>query len=179
MFPFKAKLTTNNKTKWKNTCEYIILHHTATGEGTIKGVLNHLTTGPVSCHFVVDTNWDAYKIGDPSDILWHAGVSEWNGRKGMNNYSVGIEIIWPLKDGGFTDEQRKTVRALTQHLMAVLNITSDRVLRHADLTHDKSFKWVLWDGKSRSRKTDVSDTFWKIDRQYFHEYQTSLIPKAL
>lgn len=179
MFPFKKVLATKNITPGINTCEYIILHHTASWEGSINGILRTLTTGWVSCHFVIDTNWDAYKIGDPKNILWHAWVSEWNGRKNMNKYSMGIEIIWPLANGGFTDAQRKTVRDLVQHLMAVFNIHSDRVLRHADLTNAWSAKWILWDGKSRSRKVDVADSFWKIDRTLFSEYQKSLVAKQI
>lgn len=184
MYPFKKTFTTVNKSIWVNTCEYIILHHTASKEWSINWIINSFTwntksNNPVSAHFVIDTNWDAYKIGDPKNILWHAGVSEWNGKKNMNNYSMGIEIIWPLSDGGFTDAQRKTVRDLVQHLMAVFNIPSDRVLRHADLTNAWSAKWILWDGKSRSRKVDVADSFWKIDRTLFSEYQKSLVPKQI
>ena len=54
----------------------------------------------------------------------------------MNRYSLGIEIIGPLVNGGFTDAQRTTVRSLTQHLMAVFNIPGTNVLRHADLTNE-------------------------------------------
>lgn len=93
MFPFKASLSTKNITPGKNTKEYIIVHHTGTADGSIKGVLNTLTVGAVSCHFVVDTNGDAYKIGSPDDILWHAGTSEWAGKKNINSYSLGIEIV--------------------------------------------------------------------------------------
>lgn len=175
-FPFKQVFTTKNVTPGTNTDQFIIVHHTGTQDGTIKGVLSTLTTGRVSCHFVVDTNGDAYKIGDPKQILWHAGVSEWNGLKNMNSYSMGIEIIGPTV-GQFTDAQRKTVRALIQHLMAAFNIPGKNVLRHADLTNAGSAKGILWDGKSKSRKTDVADTFWKINRTTWKEYQDSLVPK--
>lgn len=74
---YKATLQTDNKSAGTNTCQFVILHHTATGENTIKGVLNTLTKGAVSCHYVVDTNGDVYKIGNDKDILWHAGASAW------------------------------------------------------------------------------------------------------
>lgn len=162
-FPFKATFSTTNKTKWVNTCEYIILHHTATGEWTLKWVINTLTKGAVSCHFVVDTNGDAYKIGDPKDILWHAGVSEWKGKKMMNNYSVGIEIIGPLANWGFSAEQKHTVYWLTQHLMAVLNIPKENVIRHKDIS-----PW---------RKTDVADSFWNNKYKTYKDYQDTLKPR--
>ena len=95
MFSFKATLQTTQKTHGTNTKEFIIVHHTATGSGTIKGVLNQLTN-VLSCHFVVDTDGSAYKIGSPDDILWHAGESQWGKYVMMNNYSLGIEVIGPL-----------------------------------------------------------------------------------
>ncbi|MFZ3233246.1 MAG: N-acetylmuramoyl-L-alanine amidase [Patescibacteria group bacterium] len=177
MFPFKKTLATANRTLGKNSKEFVILHHTGTSAGSIDGVIRQLTT-VLSCHFVVDVDGSAYKIGSPDDILWHAGVSEWNGRSDMNRFSLGIEIVGPT-NGTFTDAQRKTVRALTQHLMATFGIPSKNVLRHADLTHALSSRGVQWDGKSPSRKVDVADSFWKIDRTAFSQYQASLIPQAV
>lgn len=174
---YKQTLATSSKYKAKNTCEYIILHHTATGEGTIKGVLNHLTTsGKASCHYVVDTNGDVYKIGQDTDALWHVGESAWKGETNINMYSIGIEIIGPLADGGFTDAQRKVVAQLVQELAQKYAVPVENVLRHADLTHAWSLKGILWDGKSRSRKVDVAKTFYK-DFATFEDYRNSLFTK--
>lgn len=63
--------------------------------------------------------------------------------------------------------------------MATFSIPKENVLRHADVTHAKSKEKVLWDGKSPSRKVDVSDKFWKIDRKEFKEYQDSFKPVAV
>lgn len=95
----------------------------------------------------------------------------------MNKFAIGIEILGPDPKLGFNDAQRKTVRNLVQHLMAAFGVPAENVLRHADLTHANSKEKVLWDGKSKSRKVDVSDLFWKIDRKLFVEYQRSLKPK--
>lgn len=166
MFPFKDTFPTPKEhTTWINTCEYIILHHTATKEGTIKWVLDWLYKRDdfASCHFVVDVNGDAYKIGEPKDILWHAWVSEWKWKTNLNNYSVWIEIIGPLSDWGFTDAQRTTVFWLTQHLMAVLNIPKENVLRHKDI--------------APKRKTDVADSFWNNKYKTYQDYINTLKPR--
>lgn len=153
----KQKLSTNNRSRGKNTCEYIVLHHTATKEGSIKGVINQLTVWPVSCHFIVDTNGDIYQIGILTDILWHAGVSQWDGKSNMNNYSVGIEIIWPLP--WFTDAQRKSVRELVNYLLDTLKLLPSRIIRHKDI--------------APGRKTDVDDSFWNNEYKTFTDYQHS------
>lgn len=153
----KQHLQTKNKSIWKNTCEYIVLHHTWSWEGTIKWVLNRLTVWPVSCHFVCDINWDIYKIWEDTDILWHAWVSEWDGKKDMNKYSIWIEIIWPLP--WFTDEQRASVRILVSELLKKHNLIPSRIIRHKDCS-----PW---------RKTDVHDSFWSEEYKTFFAYQSS------
>lgn len=116
-----------------------------------------------SCHFAIDTNGDCYKIGDPKDILWHAGVSKWGKLTDMNNYSVGIELIGPLADGGFTSEQKLALRKLIQHLMFALNIPMTNVLRHKDI--------------APKRKVDPADTLWNGEYLTFAQYCGTLKPK--
>ena len=179
MFPFKQDLSSEQKnyTKWiTNTCDYVIVHHTGTVQGTLWGNLKVLlghTRNPVSCHFLVDGDGSAYKLADPKLVTWHAWSSRWGSINWLNFHSLGIEIIGP----DFTHAQRVTVRKLIQHLMAVFNIPKANVLRHADLTHAGSAKKILWDWVSKSRKIDVADSFWKIDRTTWFEYQNSLVPK--
>lgn len=136
------------KSKGRNTCEYIVVHHTGTKKGTIKGVLDGLYRRPdyASCHYCVDTNGDVYKIGNDTDILWHAGVSSWGNKTDMNKYSIGIEVIGPMSDGGFTDEQRLSVKLLIRDLCAAHSIPQKNVLRHKDI--------------APGRKVDIADTFW-------------------
>jgi len=157
---FKQILTTKNKTAGTNTCQFVILHHTATAEGTIKGVLNTLTVGAVSCHYVVDTNGDVYKIGNDKDILWHAGESAWGNLKNMNAYSIWIEVIWPLKNGWFTDDQRKSVEILIKELSQKYGIPKENVLRHKDV--------------APGRKTDIADSFWNIYWESWDAFKNNL-----
>lgn len=79
----------------KNSCQFIILHHTATGAGTFDALLNNLgrSTYQASFHYLVREDGAIAKIGNDEDILWHAGVSEWKGKENMNKYSIGIEIV--------------------------------------------------------------------------------------
>lgn len=157
MLNIKQSLQTKNISKGKNTCEYIVLHHTWSWEGTIKWVLNQLTVWPVSCHFVCDINGDIYRIGQLKDILWHAGISSWRGRKDMNRYSIGIEIIWPLP--WFTNAQRKSVRELCSFLVGSLGIPVENIIRHKDI--------------APGRKTDIDDSFWNNEYTTFTNYQNS------
>lgn len=64
----------------------------------------------------------------------------------MNRFSIGIEVIGPLPNVGFTQEQRFAVRRLCEHLMKVFNIPKERVIRHKDI--------------APGRKTDIADALW-------------------
>lgn len=171
MFPFTKDLskTQKNFSSWKNSCRYIVLHHTGSSYWTIKWNIKVLTwsnpdwskyksNNPVSAHFLIDTNWESYKLGNPTDILWHAGQSEWKWEKDLNNSSVWIEVIWPLP--WFTDEERHTVIWLVQHLMAVLWVPKENVIRHKDI--------APW------RKFDIEDSFFK---EWFTKWQGKLVAK--
>lgn len=171
MFPVKANYTSRqrNFTKWlKNTCEYIVLHHTATWFDTVNGNIRTLlweTWRQVSAHFLIDTNWEVYKLGDPTQVLWHAGTSSWEWRTDMNRFSIGIEVIGPLPNVWFTNEQKFAVRRLCEHLMKVLNIPKERVIRHKDI--------------APGRKTDISDTLWWDKYKTFEEYRSKFIAREL
>jgi N-acetyl-anhydromuramyl-L-alanine amidase AmpD len=159
---------------------FIIVHHTATTQAQLQGTLNTLlgkNKSQVSVHFLVDQLWDAYKLSDPSYITWHAWVSQWGKLQDLNKYALGIEVIWPEGDEGFTEEQKKTVKMLIEHLQAVFNIPNISVLKHADITWAGSKFQKLWDWKSPSRKTDISRSF-LLPWASWSDYQSSLHPKV-
>lgn len=158
--------TPSEYTKGVNTCEYIIHHHTGTGEWTTQGVLDGLNKRQdyASAHYLISENWDTYKIGNDTDILWHAGTSSWDGKTNLNNYSIWIEIIWPLSDGGFTDAQRESFKDLVNYLCELHSIPKENILRHKDIS-----PW---------RKIDVQDTFWNKISNTYREYINSLFSEG-
>ena len=154
------ELETENVSEWINTREFIIVHHTWTKQGTIDWVLYNLTQGKVSAHYVVDYNWDIYKIWNTTDILWHCWISEWWKKKNMNRYSIWIEVIWWVWEE-FPKMQRQSVRELIEHLMKNFTIPKENVLRHKDI--------APW------RKVDIADEFWNHWFESWKDYQDSLI----
>ncbi len=153
--------------KGKNECLFLLVHHTGTGTNTIKGVLDGLykRADYASCPYAVDENGDKYKIGNDTDILWHAGVSEWvdtiTGKKyeDLNRYSIGIEIVGPV-DGKFNDIQRESVEDLILYLCEIHKIPKERVIRHKDV--------------APGRKTDPADTLWNDKFQTYAAWINSI-----
>ena len=46
----------------------------------------------VSAHYLIDTDGLIYQLVDEGKRAWHAGVSCWNEKDNVNNFSIGIEL---------------------------------------------------------------------------------------
>lgn len=73
----------------------IVFHYTAeTQDRTLE--LFQDSKAQVSSHFVVSED-NIYQMVDLDKRAWHAGVSYWDGRHGLNDTSIGIEIVQTIQ----------------------------------------------------------------------------------
>lgn len=125
---------------------FLIFHYTAVDLPTS---LKLLTGEEISAHYLISDEISrrsgltvVYPLVREDRRAWHAGVSHWNGRTGLNDTSIGIEIVNP----GFTENMlgRKTwysysepqisaLAALAKEIMRRHGITPDNVLAHSDI----------------------------------------------
>ncbi len=78
-----------------NLPDTIIVHYTATRSVELAVDTLAKSEKKASAHLVVGKNDEIVQIVDFDTIAWHAGRSEYKGRKGFNKYSIGIEIDNP------------------------------------------------------------------------------------
>lgn len=92
----------------------IVLHHTASSgiEGVIKWF--GMEESRVSAHFTVGKDGRIVQHVSTFDRAWHAGVSRDHfGRRGVNDFSVGIEIVHTGERGvAYPPEQVEAVAAI-------------------------------------------------------------------
>ena len=173
MYPFNDRVATTKKSKWVNTCEYIIIHHT--GGGSYADNLAYLSTNPaqVSCHFIIWPSEERAKIWDPKDVLRHAGESKWGNLSDMNNYSLGIEVVGYWE---FNQYQFIALIDLVQYLMWTFWIRKENVIRHADITQEDMYtkEKILRDGRRKARKVDISSDFFP---KWFERRREGLYPR--
>jgi len=77
---------------------YIVIHDTASGlkdDGDVSWLADRASK--VSAHFVVSREGKITQLVPCNVVAWHAGKSQWRGRKFLNSYAVGIEIDNPGK----------------------------------------------------------------------------------
>ncbi len=86
----------------KGRPDTIIIHYTASA--TARQAIDTFTNPRVkaSAHVVIDRDGSITQMVPFNRIAWHAGKSIFNKRKGLNRYSIGIELVnagWLRKSG--------------------------------------------------------------------------------
>lgn len=176
MYPFNDKVSTTKKSAGKNSKYWIVIHHTA--GGTYKGNMTYLSTNPVkaSVHFVIWEHWEIGKIGDPDDILRHAGNGS---RWGMDNVNYGFLGIEVVGFGDYNVHQLIALTDLVEYLMwNFKTIEKVNIIRHSDCTQSRDItrKKILRDWKRPVKKIDIDLKFFG-DNEHFLTRRDQLTPR--
>ena len=72
--------------------EYLVMHYTAgaSAESSVDWLTN--PDAKASAHLVVSRAGEITQLVAFNRKAWHAGVSRWAGRNGVNSFSIGIEL---------------------------------------------------------------------------------------
>ena len=173
MYPFNKYMQTTKKSAGKNKIKGIVIHHTA--GGTFDSNMRYLSqsAAKASVHFVIWESEERWKIGDPSEILWHAGNWKRGDCQNCNTDFLGIEVV------GFWHYNQKQFIALTdlvEYLMYHFNIPKEMIISHACCTQDDYYtkNKILRDGKRRSKKRDIGREFFPMG---FETRRNQLTPR--
>ena len=98
---------TPNKSKTTRSLsnvDLVVIHYTASHNclGSVAWFKD--PNAKVSAHWIIGRNGDIHQFEDKTAILWHAGLSWFEGRKWCNRRSVGIELVG-TESSGFTPQQ--------------------------------------------------------------------------
>lgn len=111
---------------------------------SVSGVIKEYEDYGVSAHYLIDRAGNIYRLVEDKNIAYHAGVSKMSdGRKNVNDFSIGIEMINTL-EGRYTEAQYKSVNELVAHLKKQYLIKS--TVGHNDIAPDRktdpwNFDW--------------------------------------
>lgn len=115
--------------------DMIVLHHTDRFASTWAVARFFQQPGvQASAHYVVGKEGLIIQCVPDDRAAWHAGPSIWGERPGVNDYSIGIELV---NDGDgadpYTERQYDALARLVAHLMSKYRLTLDRVVGHKDV----------------------------------------------
>ncbi len=123
----------------------LVLHYTAINFETSLKVLTDPKT-EVSAHYLIpesdiDGQRKIFQLVQEKERAWHAGVSHWKNRSGLNDTSIGIEIVnlgYTDKDGKrtwypFTDYQIESVIEISKIIIKRYQIQATNIIGHSDI----------------------------------------------
>lgn len=87
----------------------------------------------LSYHFLISSTGRIIKLVDPKDTAWHAGVSEFEGRKNVNDFSIGVGLI---NDGESEYKAAQYISAarLYKHCLTDYEIPINRIVGHENVS---------------------------------------------
>jgi AmpD protein len=87
----------------------------------------------VSAHVLIRRDGEAVQYVPFGERAWHAGVSEYQGRKACNDFSVGIELEGS-DERPYEEPQYAELAALIQALLATYpSLSRERIVGHSDI----------------------------------------------
>lgn len=129
----------------KITC--IVIHATATSG--IDSPRDWLCSpeSKVSAHYLIGRTGLILNLVHETNIAWHAGESEWKGKKGVNAFSIGIELV-NSNDGimEYPEDQLMSCADLVSAICQERGIKTEDVVGHLDVapgrkTDPAGFPW--------------------------------------
>jgi N-acetylmuramoyl-L-alanine amidase len=118
----------------------LVLHYTGMRSGG--EALDRLCdpAARVSSHYVVEEDGAIWRLVPEARRAWHAGVSHWRGQTGLNDRSIGIEIVNPGHEWGYRAFPALQMAALCDLCLEVLAgnpIPQRNVVAHSDIAPDR------------------------------------------
>jgi N-acetylmuramoyl-L-alanine amidase len=117
--------------------DMILLHYTGmpTGEAALEQLTKAATK--VSSHYLVFEDGRIVQCVPEERRAWHAGEASWAGESDINSRSIGIEIVNPGHEFGYTDFPLRQVAAVISLCKSIITrrgpISADRILGHSDV----------------------------------------------
>lgn len=141
-----------NRDERTSGVDMLVLHYT--GMTSAEAALERMCDpeAKVSAHYMIDEDGSVVQMVDEKERAWHAGVSFWKGQTDINSRSVGIEIVNPGHEFGYTSfppEQMEAVLRIAAKVVEYHGIKPSRVLGHSDVAPQRKqdpgekFDWSL------------------------------------
>lgn len=152
--------------------DMLILHYTGmrTGEEALARLRD--PAAKVSSHYLVEEDGRVFALVPEARRAWHAGLSFWRGHVGLNDRSIGIELVNPGHEWGyrpFPDAQIEGLIALCHGILSRHPIPPRNVVAHSDVAPARKsdpgelFPWArlaasgigLWPGEAPATVDEV------------------------
>lgn len=112
--------------------DLIVLHCDASADAQASISWIKSEKSKVSYHTLIDRNGDIYHFVEPNRKAWHAGVSEYEGRKNVNDFSIGLSFANKNDGEPYTDAQIQSAVYVCRYWLARFpKLSPERITTHA------------------------------------------------
>lgn len=130
----------------------IVIHHTTANFSDSLRILTKPSSNSVSSHYLIPEPDDdsygkskirTYELVPESERAWHAGSSYWGGKTGLNDQSIGIELVnqtWCHRTTALADNNTGAPERLCfypdfadRQIELLVDLLEDIVERHPDI----------------------------------------------
>ena len=119
---------------------FLVLHYTGMRSGAAAVGRLCDPAAKVSAHYVVEEDGRVFRLVAEGKRAWHAGVSYWRGVSGLNDASIGIEIVNPGHEWGYRAFPAVQMGAVLELCLGILGrhgIPARNVVGHSDVAPDR------------------------------------------
>jgi N-acetylmuramoyl-L-alanine amidase len=114
----------------------IVLHYT--GMESAEAAIDRLCDpeAKVSCHYLVTEEGAVLRMVPEERRAWHCGHSYWRGHSGINDCSIGLELVNPGHDLGYRhypDAQLDALIPLLSDIKERHGVTRGNIVGHSDI----------------------------------------------
>ncbi|WP_369596523.1 N-acetylmuramoyl-L-alanine amidase [Belnapia rosea] len=120
--------------------DMLVLHYTGMQSGAAALARLREAEARVSSHYLVEEDGTVFRLVPEERRAWHAGISHWRGCIGLNDRSIGIEIVNPGHEWGyrpFPALQMAAVCDLCLEIIARHPIAPWNIVGHSDVAPDR------------------------------------------
>ncbi|MBL6456124.1 N-acetylmuramoyl-L-alanine amidase [Belnapia sp. T6] len=120
--------------------DILLLHYTGMQSGAAAIARLRDPEARVSSHYVVEEDGAVFRLVPEERRAWHAGISHWRGRSGLNDRSIGIEIVNPGHEWGYRPFPALQMAAVCDLCLGILGrhpIAAWDVVGHSDVAPDR------------------------------------------
>jgi N-acetyl-anhydromuramyl-L-alanine amidase AmpD len=87
----------------------------------------------VSYHCIISQTGKRAVLAAPTMRTWHAGISEWKGRKNCNDFCVGVAFEGDTYTNPPSEDALMSAAEYLDPIMAEFEIPVKNIIRHADV----------------------------------------------
>lgn len=133
--PFRFVGSPNFNRRPRGEISAMVIH--ATANSTLQGVISWFNNpnAQASAHYTIDKDGTIVQHVQDMNRAWHAGISSWQGRPNLNDWSIGVELV-NLNNGldPYPEAQHQANVTLVAYLCSRYNVKPELIVAHYDVS---------------------------------------------